>query len=70
MSEKFELTIEDLKAERAAELPEREAMGVFNWSSIWASNTAVAVNAFTNHSGATATAQQAIWVNQENEFGD
>jgi hypothetical protein len=35
MSDKYQLTIEELEAERAVELPERNAMGSFsNWASI------------------------------------
>lgn len=63
-----ELSLEELETEHATELPEREAMTVFNIAAIWATNTAVAVNAATILSAATAVAAQSIHVDQQNEF--
>jgi hypothetical protein len=61
-----ELSIHELEDELIAELPTREALSQVNWSSIWAKNTAVAFNIFTNQSSATAWAGQQIDVNQAN----
>jgi len=62
MSEK--LTNVELGLEEVQVLPEREALGSFNWSNIYASNTAVALNAASYYSVAKAAAWQSIYVNQ------
>jgi hypothetical protein len=61
-----EMTIADLEAETAVALPERQLMSVFNpnWAGIYASSTAVALNASTLLSSATAFSGQSIVVNQ------
>ena len=38
-------TIAELEVEDAELLPERQALGGFNFANVWASNTAVAFNA-------------------------
>jgi hypothetical protein len=58
------LTSVELDLEEVQILPEREALGTFNWANVWASNTAVALNAASFHSSATAVALQGINVNQ------
>jgi hypothetical protein len=62
MNEK--LTSVELGLEEVQILPEREALGTFNWANVWASNTAVALNAASFHSSATAVALQGINVHQ------
>ena len=60
-------TIADLEAEEAELLPARQALGGhfgFNVANIWASNTALAVNAGSFHSLAAASANQFISVHQ------
>jgi hypothetical protein len=58
------LTKVELSLEEVQVLPEREALGVFNFANIYASNTAVALNASSHFSVAKAVALQAISVNQ------
>jgi hypothetical protein len=60
-------TIADLEVEEAELLPARQALGGhfgFNVANIWASNTAVALNASSFHSIAAASANQFITVVQ------
>ena len=60
-------TIADLEVEEAELLPARQALGGYggvNVASIWASNTAVALNAASFHSFAAASANQYISVFQ------
>ena len=61
------LSIAELEDERAELLPAREALGGhggYNVASIWASNTALALNAGSFHSFAGASANQYISVFQ------
>ncbi|MEV0288534.1 MULTISPECIES: hypothetical protein [unclassified Kribbella] len=58
------LTHVELDLEEVQVLPEREALGSFNWANIYASNTAVALNAASHYSAAKAVALQSIYVNQ------
>ena len=61
------LSIADLEGEQAELLPAREALGGYggyNVANIWASNTALALNAGSFHSFAGATANQHIVVFQ------
>jgi len=58
------LTKVDLSLEEVQVLPEREALGVFNFANVYASNTAVALNAASHFSVAKAVALQAISINQ------
>lgn len=61
---KKKLTYVELDLEDVQVLPEREALGSFNFASIAASNTAVALNAASHFSSATAVALQGISVTQ------
>jgi hypothetical protein len=58
------LTSVELDLEEVQILPEREALGTFNWANVWASNTAVALNAASFRPTATAVALQGIHINQ------
>ena len=62
MNEK--LTAVELDLEEIQVLPEREALGGFNYANIYASNTAVALNASSYWSVAKAAAFQSIVVKQ------
>jgi hypothetical protein len=59
------LTNVELDLEEVQVLPEREALGSYNWANIYASNTAVAVNAASHWSVAKAAALQSIQVYQK-----
>jgi hypothetical protein len=59
-----ELTMKELDLQEVELLPAREALGSYNWASVYASNTAVALNAATFKSSAWATANQYITINQ------
>jgi len=61
-----ELTISELDSEFIELLPERETLhgGNFNWASIVASNSSLALNAASFNSTATSTAVQNISVAQ------
>ena len=55
----------ELESEAVELLPEKETLFFNNnWSNIWASNSALAVNAATLGSNAVANAGQAIFVSQ------
>ena len=58
------LTSVELDLEEVQILPEREALGTYNWANVWASNAGFALNVAGHHSTATAVAVQAINVNQ------
>jgi hypothetical protein len=58
------LTSVELDLEEVQILPEREALGTFNWANVWASNSSIALNAASFHSTATSVALQGINVNQ------
>jgi hypothetical protein len=45
-------------------LPAREALGSYNWAAVYASNTAVALNAASFKSHANAWASQCISIHQ------
>jgi hypothetical protein len=62
MNEK--LTKVELDLEEIQVLPEREALGSYNWANVYASNTAVALNAASYWSVAKAAAVQTIVVKQ------
>ncbi len=62
MNEK--LTAVELDLEEIQVLPEREALGSFNWANVYASNTAVALNAASHFSVAKAAAIQTIVIKQ------
>ena len=59
-----ELTIVELERQDAQLLPEREALGLFNFANVSGTNQALALNAVTLGSVANATATQAIVVSQ------
>jgi hypothetical protein len=62
-----ELTITELDAEFIELLPERETLsgfGNFNWASVYASNSSLALNAATVQSAASSAAYQSISVTQ------
>jgi hypothetical protein len=60
-----ELTITELDTESVELLPSRETLHVhFNWAAVYASNSANAVNLFSHHSVAAASAHQNIAVIQ------
>ena len=61
----MELTLSELEIQHAELLPERETLKFnFNWANIYATNTAVAVNAYSFYSSAYANAYQSIYVDQ------
>jgi hypothetical protein len=62
--EKTGFTIAELEVEEVAVLPERQALGGFNFANVIASNTAVAFNAHSFASLAAASANQTIVVIQ------
>jgi hypothetical protein len=65
MSEQ-ELTPEELEAQDAEELPDREAMSLINGNVAAPINAAVALNALSDHSTAVANAQQTAPITQSN----
>ncbi len=58
------LTAEELEAEGAEELPDREAMSLVNANVAAPINAAVALNALSDHSTAIANAQQTTPITQ------
>ena len=60
----MEYTTTDLERQDAQLLPEREALGFFNYAGLTANNTALALNAGSWMSRARATAVQRIVVVQ------
>ena len=61
-----ELTIEELEAQDAAELPDREAMSLINANLAAPVNAAVAANILSDNSTATAYATQDVDIDQSN----
>jgi hypothetical protein len=61
----MKLTKAALELEEVQVLPEREALGSFNWANITATNTALALNAASHFSSANAIALQGISINQQ-----
>jgi hypothetical protein len=59
-----ELTPEELEAEEAAELPDREAMSLINANIAAPVNAAVAANVLSDGSVAYANAEQDVDINQ------
>jgi hypothetical protein len=64
--EKRELTAEELEAEGAAELPDREAMSLINANVAAPVNAAVALNALSDDATAVANAEQTANIDQSN----
>jgi hypothetical protein len=60
-----ELTAEELDAENAADLPDREAMSLVDANVAVPVNAAVAANVLTNESTATADATQDAPIDQD-----
>jgi hypothetical protein len=60
------LTAEELEAEEAAELPDREAMSLVNGNVAAPINAAVALNALSDDSVAIANAEQTAPITQGN----
>lgn len=58
------LTLEELESSEASVLEPRETLAFANWANISATNLALALNASTFSSSATALAGQAIFVKQ------
>lgn len=64
MSERDELTNEELEAEAGEELPDREAMSLINANLAVPGNAAVALNALSDGSTAYANAEQDADIDQ------
>lgn len=64
MSERDELTNEELEAEAGEELPDREAMSLINANLAVPVNAAVALNALSDGSTAYANAEQDADIDQ------
>ncbi len=64
--EKRELSAEELAAEGATELPDREAMSLINANVAAPVNAAVAANVLSDNSTATANATQTADIDQSN----
>jgi hypothetical protein len=60
----MEYTAFDVEEQDAQLLPEREALGVFDWANVTGTNLALALNAGSLSSVATAVATQGISVVQ------
>jgi len=58
------LTLEELESHEVQVLESRETLGVFNFANVSATNLALALNAATINSSASAWASQAIYVTQ------
>jgi hypothetical protein len=71
MFDKYQLTVEELESERAVELPERDAMGSFNFSN-WASISQVGVAFVSGNNiekaNVQAFNQQWAQIDQQNQF--
>jgi len=63
---KTELTAEELEAQNAEELPDREEMSLVNANAVVPVNAAVALNALSDGSVAYADAQQTNDITQNN----
>jgi hypothetical protein len=58
------LTFEELRDESVELLPSRETLSMFNWANVSATNLAIAQNAATLLSSASAHANQVVLVAQ------
>lgn len=67
IADREELTPEELEAEDAAALPDREAMSLVDANVAVPVNAAVAANVLSNDSTATAEANQDAPIEQSNE---
>jgi hypothetical protein len=66
MTDRPELTPEELEQQDAAELPDREAMSLINANVAAPVNAAVALNALSDGSVAYANAEQNVVIDQSN----
>jgi hypothetical protein len=66
MTDKNELTPEELEQQEAAELPDREAMSLINANVAAPINAAVAANVLSDNSIAYANAEQNVTIDQSN----
>jgi hypothetical protein len=64
--EKTELSQEELEAQGAEQLPDREAMSLINANLAAPVNAAVAANVLSDNSVAYANAEQDVTIDQEN----
>jgi hypothetical protein len=64
--EKTELSQEELEAQGAEELPDREAMSLINANLAAPVNAAVAANVLSDNSIAYANAEQNVTIDQDN----
>lgn len=64
--EKTELSQEELEAQGAEELPDREAMSLINANLAAPVNAAVAANVLSDNSVAYANAEQDVTIDQDN----
>jgi hypothetical protein len=67
MTQQRELSKEDLEAQEAAELPDREAMSLVDANVAVPVNAAVAANVLSDDSTASADAQQDNKIDQETD---
>jgi hypothetical protein len=58
------LSIEELAFEASEMLPAREALGLFNFANVYATNSSTALNVLTVGSAAVSSANQGITVVQ------
>jgi len=65
-TEKLALSDEELEAQEAADLPDREAMSLINANVAAPVNAAVALNALSDNSVAYANAEQTADITQTN----
>ena len=68
MTDPNELTTEELEAQEAAELPDREAMSLVDANVAVPVNAAVAANVLSDGSVAIADAQQDVDIDQSTDY--
>jgi hypothetical protein len=66
MTDKQELTPEELEQQEASELPDREAMSLINANVAAPVNVAAALNVLSDDSAAIANAEQTAVIDQSN----
>ena len=70
MSDQQELSTQELDAEQAAELPDREAMSLVDANVAVPVNAAVAANVLSDGSVAIADAQQDVDIDQSTDYSN
>jgi hypothetical protein len=70
MTDERGLSAEELGAEQAAELPDREAMSLIEANVAAPINVAVAANVLSDDSTASAEASQSVSIEQSNDDDD